>query len=93
MRTLALLLLSALVVPLDSLGTVYPTMHVGDAWGVLEVSGGALLAADWTAVAVPVAVDTTARPLQGDGWTLTLKPGWHVVPGGRAGDQALRRER
>lgn len=31
-------------------------------------------------------------PLRGDGWTLTLKPGWKIAPGKRAGDSTLVRE-
>jgi hypothetical protein len=30
--------------------------------------------------------------LRGDGWTLTLKPGWKIAPGARAGDSTLMRE-
>jgi hypothetical protein len=70
------------VVSLPGYGTVYPALRVTDVWGVLEVTGGALMARDWGSV-------TVALPLEGKGWTLQLKPGhkrkrWH-----RPGDQIL----
>lgn len=63
--------------PLGALGTVYPTGTFTGPWGKLEVtSGGALLAGDFSRLAVPAPRDTAARPLAGDGWTLELAPGW-----------------
>jgi len=79
--------------PVPGLGTVYPTMELADAWGRLTVTGGALLATDWSAVTV-TAPGATAAPsgtVRGDGWTLELSPGWRVAPGPRAGDATLVR--
>ena len=73
--------------PLGDAGTVYPTMRVSDNWGVIEVSGGALLSPDRRRLAVPAPRDSSA--LSGDGWELTLSPGWSVKRGGRAGDFTL----
>jgi hypothetical protein len=75
--------------PLGDLGTVYPTMRVTDLWGVLDVTGGALLSAQWTEIRVAAPRDPHARPLQGNGWTLSLQPGWELVPGPRPGDYRL----
>ena len=76
---------------LDGLGTVYPTLRLTDAWGELVVEGGAALVhADRTRASVAWAGE--AQSLAGDGWTLTLAPGWRLVPGGRAGDMTLRRD-
>ena len=77
--------------PLDDLGKVYPKMRMTDAWGVLEVTGGALIASDWAYVTVPAPAEPNARPLKGDGWALDLKERWKVAPGTRAGDYTLRR--
>jgi hypothetical protein len=74
--------------PLEKLGTVYPTMRISADWGVLEVSNGALLKSDWSAVSV-VAPTIMGTTLKGDGWTLELKPNWKPVPAGRNGDFAL----
>ena len=71
--------------PLDDKGTVYTKLRVSADWGVLEVTGGALLKTDFSGVTVSVAGAGEA-PLKGDGWTLTLKPGWRVATGSRAGD-------
>jgi hypothetical protein len=74
--------------PLESSGTVYPTMHVSADWGVLEVHNGALMKADWSQLSL-VAPTTTGATLKGDGWTLELKPNWKLVPAGRSGDFTL----
>ena len=79
------------LVPLGELGTVYPTMPVTDAWGILEVSKGALLR-DFKRIAVPAPGDIGARPLAGDGWKLDLEEGWSVRKGERPGDYVVFRE-
>jgi hypothetical protein len=73
------------LVALDSTGTVYPTLRLADTWGELVVErNGALVHADKKSAMVP---------LRGDGWRLTLKPGWEIVPGERAGDSTLVRDK
>lgn len=70
------------LVPLDSLGTVYPHIRIVDDWGILEVKNeGALLSGDFKRATVPLA---------GMGWALELKPGWSRVPGARSGDSEIR---
>jgi len=66
-------------VPLDTAGTVYPTLRVTDDWGVLTASGGALLGARWNQVTVPAPTDTLApAAVAGPGYTLQLPTGWRV---------------
>ena len=72
--------------PLDDLGKVYPKMRMSDAWGILEVTGGALIANDWSKVVVPAPSDPNLRPLKGNGWTLELSPGWELRGQKRKGD-------
>ncbi|MGC8724492.1 MAG: hypothetical protein ACP5VF_11580 [Acidobacteriota bacterium] len=79
-------------VPLEGLGTVYPYLRVSAAWGILEAKHGALLLQKEgfvNGVRVPAPKDVKARPLKGDGWTLTLNDGWAVVPDTRKGDYKL----
>ena len=60
----------------------------------MEVTDGVLLERNQQgviAVIVPAPAAPETRPLVGDGWTLTLRAGWRVVPGERAGDWAVRR--
>jgi len=81
-------------VPLEGVGTVYPHLRVSAAWGILEAKHGALMLMNkgmMTGVRLPAPADPAARPLEGDGWTLTLNPGWSVVPGKRKGDFDLVR--
>ena len=40
------------LIPLDTYGTVYPTLRITDNWGILTVEDGALLSADWSKVIV-----------------------------------------
>jgi hypothetical protein len=75
--------------PLDSLGTVYPNIRIVDEWGILTVSKGALINSTFTQVTVSAPADP-ARPTEGDGWTLTLNPGWTISIGERKGDYTLK---
>jgi hypothetical protein len=66
---------------LGDYGTIYPTGEVKDNWGHLKVNKGGMLLKDWHIVSVPVSgqLDMAALHLEGDGWTLDLKDGWHLV--------------
>lgn len=77
-----------IVAPLPPHGTVYPTLTVTDAWGVLKVTGGALIDGNWQGATVPA---PAPGQTSGDGWSLDLAPGWRIVPGARAGDYVIRR--
>ncbi len=77
--------------PLGSLGTVYPTMTLTDAWGILTVAKGALLNKIWSEVRVTAPEDTATQQVEGDGWVLDLKKGWMLRPGKRSGDYVLAR--
>jgi hypothetical protein len=78
------------VVPLSDLGSVYPKLRITDEWGVLEVTGGALVRADWSGVVVTAPVDAAERAVPGS-WTLALANGWTLSPGARPGDFRLAR--
>jgi len=84
------------VLGIDASNTVYPTMRLVDAWGVLTVSNGAWLERDATGhmvrARVPAPSDLSARPLTGEGWTLELANGWEVVPSDRTGDVTVRKK-
>lgn len=84
------------VMGIDASNTVYPTMRLVDAWGVLTVSNGAWVERDASghviSARVPAPSDLSARPLKGDGWSLELTDGWEVVPGERSGDVKIRKK-
>jgi hypothetical protein len=84
------------VVGVDASNTIYPTMRLVDAWGVLTVSNGAWLERDVSGslvrARVPAPADVAARPLKGEGWSLEFKDGWEVVPGERRGDFTIRKK-
>jgi hypothetical protein len=75
--------------PLADAGTVYPTIHISDDWGILDAKNGALMKPDWSALVVVAPSSTEGSHVSGDGWTLELKPGWKIVPDARSGDFTL----
>ena len=78
------------LIPLDSLGTIYPHIRVVDDWGVLEVTkNGALLDSGFRQATVSHPTEVADEKLSGDGWTLQLNPGWKAAPGERKGDFTL----
>jgi hypothetical protein len=86
---------SSNIVPLEGVGTVYPTARVTDEWGILEVSDGALMIQNEGGRIIKVYVsipdDLNALPLKGKGWTLRLDPGWKLIPAVRKGDYTLKK--
>jgi hypothetical protein len=77
------------LLPLGGAGTIFPTLKVTADFGVLEVDGGALLDKAMTVAAVSAAGIDPSN-LKGEGWKLTLKPGWSVQPGARKGDLVVK---
>jgi hypothetical protein len=75
---------------MGELGTVYPHTTSSDDWGTIEVEKGARLTREPRTlfVSAPTSSDMT----RGDGWKLSLKPGWKIVPGARRGDHRVVRE-
>lgn len=80
------------VLPVEGLGTVYPTLTLIDAWGKLEVKKAARITADFKQAFVPAPTQTDGPVLQGDGWELQLAEGWKAVPGGRSGNWRLEKK-
>jgi hypothetical protein len=77
------------IIALPPHGSIYPTLRVVDAWGVLEVSDGALIDDNWSGVTV--VAPPSAEAVNGPGWTLALNPGWGLEEGKRVGDYRLVR--
>ena len=75
--------------PLADEGTVYPTIHISDDWGIIDAKNGALMKPNWSALVVEAPSSTSGPHVSGDGWTLELKPGWKIVPDARSGDFKL----
>lgn len=81
------------LVPLDGEGTIYPTLTLSDRWGKLQVRKASLIATDLTRVVVAAPTKVEPRALSGDGWELSLEPGWKPVKGARAGDWRIVEEK
>ena len=80
------------LVPLEGVGTVYPSMRITDAWGSLEVQEGGALVRQASHSATVSAVGADNAGTVGPGWRLSLNPGWLVRPGERAGDIVVVRK-
>jgi len=61
-------------------------------WGRLNANGGVLRAADGSTLSVPVTGRLEGTTLQGEGWSVTLNPGWVVRPAARPGSFVIVRE-
>ncbi len=79
------------LLPLDSLGTVYPDIRIVDVWGILTVTKGALLNPTFSGIYVSAPDISGTSPIQGDGWTLELNAGWKVVKSKRVGDYIVKK--
>ena len=79
------------MVPIAGAGTIYPNYRATTEWGSLAAER-VLMSADRATIAVPAPASTTGTQLKGEGWTLTIAPGWVVRPGARKGDFVLVRE-
>lgn len=61
------------IMPLDSLGTIYPNLRITDNWGILEVdSCGALISTEWNKVTISYPELVTDTLISGKGWRLKL---------------------
>ncbi|MBN1660258.1 MAG: hypothetical protein JXA93_17805 [Anaerolineae bacterium] len=76
--------------PIPESGTVFPSIHVSDAWGILNVErGGLWISNDWRTARIVAADDLSSHRLSGDGWTLQLAEGWGIQAAERPGDVEL----
>lgn len=78
--------------PLPGTGTVFVMPYrTSSGWGTLEATKGVLINDDGTRrLPGPVRIEGTT--LTGDGWTVTLTPGWTVRSGPRSGDYQIIRD-
>ena len=76
--------------PIPGEGTVYFQYRVTTTWGSLE-SNGVLVSDDDGRLRLPAPFRIDGDTVRGDGWTVTLAPGWVVGPGDRAGDSKVVR--
>ncbi len=79
------------VVSMDENTSAYTTLRASDTWGVLEVTDGALIVREQgklSRVVVKSPKDAAGKTgeITGNGWKLTLAPGWSIAAGARPGD-------
>jgi hypothetical protein len=81
------------LIPFDENGTIYPTLRVSDAWGILEVTDGALMVRDggrMARVLITRPSNLQERPLKDAGWKLQLNEGWEFGPADRKDSLVLK---
>lgn len=66
------------LVPFYNFGTVYPNIRVTDNWGILTVTMGALINANWTKISVSQPTDISKHKMVGKGWSLEINHGYIV---------------
>ncbi|MCA1732413.1 MAG: hypothetical protein LC732_02280, partial [Acidobacteria bacterium] len=78
------------VTPIPGVGTVFPQYRVAGEWGSLEADL-VLVSTDGRTLRLPGPVAVDGSTLSGDGWSVTLSPGWTAHPAEREGDLEVRR--
>jgi hypothetical protein len=76
---------SAGVTPIPGGGTLNPNFRLTAPWGTLEADF-VLVSTDRTTLTLPAPSKTEGPTIAGDGWSITLSPGWSVQRGPRPGD-------
>jgi hypothetical protein len=78
--------------PIPGVGTVYFNRYTTKGeWGTLEATNGVLIRDNGTRrLSGPVRIEGVN--ITGDGWTVTVAPGWVVRPGPRSGDYQIIRD-
>lgn len=79
------------VTPIPGAGTILPSFRVSGEWGRIEADQ-VLISEDGSTLTVPAPDVVNLPTLSGDGWTVTLEPGWIVRPGPREGDLTVVRQ-
>ena len=64
----------------DTLGTIYPIIHISDDWGYLKVSkGGCLLSPDYKKASIPAEKITIKNnKIQGKDWLIELSKDYFI---------------
>lgn len=79
------------IVPLEDKGTVYPKIRITDNWGILDVTGGALINPNWKKISLSFPLTIEPQKVTGDGWSLELKEGYILDKDG-AGNMILKKK-
>ncbi|GAA4517250.1 hypothetical protein [Sphingobacterium thermophilum] len=60
------------LIPLEEMGTIYPTLRLTDNWGILKVNKGALISINWDKITLSRPTKIARQTIEGDGWLLQL---------------------
>jgi hypothetical protein len=79
------------IMPIEGYGTVYPTLRVSDNWGILTVSNGALLGANWDKITVSEPTLINTDKVVGNGWTIDLNSGYFIEKNSSDNNYSLKK--
>lgn len=81
---------SRLMVSIEDLGRVNPSMKIIADWGILDIKeAGGFLTPNLEKVIITVPLKTEGNLVSGDGWVLTLNPGFEVMKEEKSGNYFL----
>ncbi|MBN8699607.1 MAG: hypothetical protein J0L54_08330 [Chitinophagales bacterium] len=81
---------SRLMVSIEDLGRVNPSMKIIADWGILDIKEtGGFLTPNLDKVIITVPLKTEKNIVSGDGWVLTVNPGYEVVREEKSGNYFL----
>jgi hypothetical protein len=80
------------VLAMEDLGMVYPNIRISDNWGILTVTDGALMSPGWDKIAVAMPLTFENNNVSGNGWQLSLKPGYAVTKDDQTGNYKLMKK-
>lgn len=66
------------VMPVEDIGTYYPSLRLSDVWGILEVSEGALMSPNFDKVYLTLPKSVILNVAEGDGWKLVMTEGYRI---------------
>jgi hypothetical protein len=77
---------------IPAVGIVFMEYRSTPAWGSLTATGGVLVPTSGGVLHLTTPFQTNGSTLSGDGWSITLAPGWIVREGARRGDYEVVRQ-
>jgi hypothetical protein len=84
------------LIPIDSVGTIYPNIRISDNWGILDVKNEAFLASDWKSIIVSLPEKFTftagSDTIKTEDWTLEIKKGWTLKSIAKQGCYTVAKE-
>lgn len=80
------MLITTGAVPIPGVGTVYREYRLTAEWGTMAATKGVLDQVSDATLRMTGPWEVDGNTIRGDGWTVSINPGWRAEPGPRQGD-------